>query len=132
MLGKLINIGIIILVYCLTSCASKIEPQPKLTVNTPPVQKLTFSLQPNTLEANIMRLLAQHSDHKIVYWNVSKRHRVIARAEVSADNLFKLIDKVIAPYKKPSQLRATFYRANGVVTFDYDQSIKGGEGELLL
>jgi len=83
--------------------------------------QVTFNLRVESLEQNLRRLLGNYNQYNNIYWNVSTRHQVVASATVSGDDLYQLIDKIIAPYKQPAQIRATFYRANGVVTFDYNR-----------
>lgn len=112
---------------CSNTAAGPAAIVPVQDNNTPPIQPVKFKLTAEPLETNLRRLLGQYADYQHIYWNVSQRHQVVAGATVTADDLYGLIDKIIAPYNKPAQVRATFYRANGVVTFDYNR-LMGNRG----
>ena len=111
----------LMLLLSVVSCSNTPKKVAVVQTTAPTIESVTFNLIAGSLETNLRRLLGKHGDYQHIYWNVSQRHQVVAVATVTADDLYQLIDKIIAPYKKPSQIRATFYRANGVVTFDYNR-----------
>lgn len=84
---------------------------------------IQFSLKSGTLESNISRALQQNSDFNYLLWEVSKEHKIPVNAEISAKNIYKMIDRIITPYNQPKQIKAQFFKGNNVVRVYYSDEI---------
>lgn len=118
----------VFLVSCLAlPCASLLFPAhaADLSNSTTPTHtqevnsSIQFQLQKGSLESNVKRLLSQHSDTRLLLWEVSKQHQVIIDSTVTANSIYELVDKIISPYRSPAQIKADFYTENGVARFYY-------------
>ncbi len=79
-----------------------------------------FTLHKGALKQNLQRLLDEHSEQHI-FWEVSEHHKIAIDVEVTAFNIYQLVNEIISPYKQPSQIKAKFY-GNKIVRFYYDDS----------
>jgi hypothetical protein len=81
-----------------------------------------FQLKKGTLKKNLEALLENTKNTKALDpSDILTRHMVFNDMQVEGETVLHLIDKIIAPYSQPSQIRGKAH-PNYVVTFNYEKT----------